>query len=51
MRKRVIGSLLSCLLVLAGSGYLSGCATIEGAGQDLKKAGEAISDAARDASN
>lgn len=51
MRKRILGSFLSCLLVIAGSGYLSGCSTIEGAGKDLKKAGEAISGAARDASD
>lgn len=51
MRKRIIGAFVSCLLVLAGGSYLAGCATIEGAGKDLKKAGEAISDAARDASS
>ncbi|WP_432695548.1 entericidin A/B family lipoprotein [Marinobacterium sp. YM272] len=51
MRKGILGSLLSCLLILAGSGYLAGCATVEGAGKDLQKAGEAISGAARDASS
>ncbi|KEA62231.1 hypothetical protein ADIMK_3892 [Marinobacterium lacunae] len=51
MRKRIVSSLLSCLLILAGGSYLAGCSTIEGAGKDLKKAGDAISDAARDASS
>ncbi|TCK08698.1 entericidin A/B family lipoprotein [Marinobacterium mangrovicola] len=56
MRKRFSGSLLrssllSCLLVIAGSAWLSGCSTVEGAGKDLQKAGEAISGAARNASS
>ncbi|WP_407638140.1 entericidin A/B family lipoprotein [Aliiglaciecola lipolytica] len=30
---------------------LSGCATIEGAGEDIESAGDAIQDAANDAEN
>ncbi len=51
MRKRILGSFLGCLLVLAGAAQLSGCSTVEGAGKDLQKAGEAISGAARNASS
>ncbi|SEG07686.1 entericidin A/B family lipoprotein [Marinobacterium lutimaris] len=47
----VKSSLLSCLLVLASGVWLSGCSTVEGAGKDLQKAGEAISGAARNASS
>ncbi|SEP17530.1 Predicted small secreted protein [Salinihabitans flavidus] len=38
-------SLLSLLAVFAADG----CETVEGAGQDIEKAGEAISDTARQA--
>ena len=42
--------LLSFLSVLAIS-QLAGCATVEGAGKDIQSAGEAVEDAAEDASN
>lgn len=40
--------LLSLSLTLV---MLSGCATIEGAGEDIESAGDAIQDAANDAEN
>lgn len=39
--KTLIAATLSCLLLMS-----AGCATIEGAGKDIEKAGEAVQDAA-----
>lgn len=49
MRKKLVGLLLSTLVMVSLGTVVSGCSTIEGAGKDLEKAGEAIRDAARDA--
>ncbi|WP_408640333.1 entericidin A/B family lipoprotein [Salinimonas chungwhensis] len=38
------------LMAFLGS-LLSGCATMEGAGEDIQSAGEAVEDTAEDASN
>lgn len=46
MRRQLILMLASLVLT---AGLQTGCSTIEGAGKDLSKAGEAIRDAARDA--
>jgi len=48
MRRQLIALLASLGLLLA-AGTQAGCSTIEGAGKDLSKAGNAIRDAARDA--
>jgi len=47
MRKTMLGMLFSTLLVILSAGTLTACSTIEGAGKDIEKAGEAIKDAAR----
>ncbi len=47
MFKRLITMLLATL-ILAGSGLLAGCNTIEGAGRDIEKGGKAIKDEARE---
>lgn len=36
------------LLMLLSIGLLIGCNTIDGAGQDIERGGEAVSDAAKD---
>lgn len=51
MRKKLVSLLLSSLMVLVMGTAVSGCSTIEGAGKDIEKAGEAIRDAARNASD
>ena len=43
--------LLSLLTVCTLSVFLHACNTIEGAGEDIEKGGEAISDTAADAKN
>jgi len=46
--RRLTSSMLAAWLVLALAGAtLSACNTVEGAGQDLEKAGDAIGDFAR----
>ncbi|MBV0933215.1 entericidin A/B family lipoprotein [Marinobacterium weihaiense] len=49
MRTTIAGWLLSSLMLLTLGTAVSGCSTIEGAGKDIEKAGEAIRDAARNA--
>ena len=39
------------MILAASIGSLGGCATIEGAGEDIESAGDAIEDTAEDASN
>jgi len=39
---------LLLLVLLAAMAGLSGCNTIEGAGQDIQRGGEAVSDTAKD---
>ncbi len=51
MREKLVSLLLSSLMVLVMGTAVSGCSTIEGAGKDIEKAGEAIRDAARNASD
>ncbi|GAA0698212.1 hypothetical protein GCM10009104_28370 [Marinobacterium maritimum] len=51
MHKKLVSLLLSTLMMLAMGSAVSGCSTIEGAGKDIEKAGEAIRDAARNASD
>ncbi|MBS99550.1 MAG: entericidin, EcnA/B family [Oceanospirillaceae bacterium] len=51
MEKRLRSGVLGSLLFLAVGLFGVGCATIEGAGKDIEKAGEAISEAARNAKN
>ncbi|WP_245912644.1 entericidin A/B family lipoprotein [Marinobacterium halophilum] len=51
MRKKLISLLLNTLVLVSLGTAVSGCSTIEGAGKDLEKAGEAIRDAARNANS
>lgn len=51
MHKKLVSLLFSTLMVLTLGSAVSGCSTIEGAGKDIEKAGEAIRDAARNASD
>lgn len=51
MRKTLFRFLFGLLTLVSLGGVLGGCSTIEGAGKDLEKAGEAIRDAARNASS
>lgn len=44
-------SFLSALLLIIGATGLSACATIEGAGEDIQSAGEAIEEGAEEAGN
>nr|WP_018981992.1 entericidin A/B family lipoprotein [Salinimonas chungwhensis] len=46
----VNGRYMVILMAFLGS-LLSGCATMEGAGEDIQSAGEAVEDTAEDASN
>ncbi|MBP0047147.1 entericidin A/B family lipoprotein [Marinobacterium sp. AK62] len=50
MQKKLF-SLMASLGLLLAFGLQAGCSTIEGAGKDLSKAGEAIREAAQDAQN
>ncbi|WP_211232707.1 entericidin A/B family lipoprotein [Marinobacterium litorale] len=47
MSKLMMAALSSLVMVISLG--ISGCNTIEGAGQDIEKAGDAIEDAAEDA--
>lgn len=44
-RRRRVMVLTWVVLTLIGAGSLSACNTIEGAGQDVERAGEAVQDA------
>jgi len=46
--KAVYSSVIAAVL-LSGSALLVGCHTTEGAGKDMKSAGQAVEDTARDA--
>ena len=46
--KRIFMTLLSMLSIVGAAATFNGCNTIEGAGQDIEKAGGAISDEARE---
>ncbi|MCS2610968.1 entericidin A/B family lipoprotein [Halomonas dongshanensis] len=39
------------LVLLMSAGALAGCNTVDGAGKDVERGGEAVQDAAQDASN
>lgn len=49
MHKKLVRLLFGTLMLLSLGSAVSGCSTIEGAGKDIEKAGEAIRDAARNA--
>ncbi|ULG69144.1 entericidin A/B family lipoprotein [Marinobacterium sediminicola] len=51
MHKKLVSLVFSALVMLGLGTAVSGCSTIEGAGKDIEKAGEAIRDAARNASD
>ncbi|MEE9352270.1 MAG: entericidin A/B family lipoprotein [Thiotrichaceae bacterium] len=42
--KRVVSSAILCIFCTY---FVTGCSTVEGIGKDMKKAGEAISDASK----
>ncbi|NDV90696.1 entericidin A/B family lipoprotein [Alteromonas sp. 345S023] len=43
--------LFTAMLFASFLGTMNGCATIEGAGEDIQSAGEAVEEGAEDASN
>jgi predicted small secreted protein len=49
MHTKLVRLLFGTLLLLTLGSAATGCSTIEGAGKDIEKAGEAIRDAARNA--
>jgi|GEM_PF-335394 predicted small secreted protein len=49
MHTKLVRLLFGTLMLLSLGSAVSGCSTIEGAGKDIEKAGEAIRDAARNA--
>lgn len=51
MIKRVFALLLTALFLTGLSVTLTGCNTMEGAGKDIEKGGEAIKDEAREHNN
>ena len=48
MFKRIFVQLLTTLFLVSAVGALTGCNTMEGAGQDIQKGGKAISDEAKE---
>lgn len=46
---QVIRTVLFSLVLVAGLASMPGCNTVEGAGEDIERAGEKTQDAARDA--
>jgi predicted small secreted protein len=48
MIKRIFMTLLTMLSIVGAAATFTGCNTVEGAGQDIEKAGGAISDEARE---
>ncbi len=44
-------ALIAIVLIGFSAGSLTGCNTVEGAGKDVKKAGEVIEETAEDAKN
>ncbi|MDY6890535.1 MAG: entericidin A/B family lipoprotein [Pseudomonadota bacterium] len=49
MRNTLLSILFSAFWLLTSATALTACSTIEGAGEDIQKAGSAIEDAAKDA--
>lgn len=48
MLKRIFVQLLATLFLVSAVGAMTGCNTMEGAGQDIQKGGKAITDEARE---
>ena len=48
MIQRIFMTLLTMLSIVGAAATVTGCNTVEGAGQDIEKAGGAISDEARE---
>jgi predicted small secreted protein len=48
MTKSAFVTLLTMLFVIGAAATFTGCNTVEGAGQDIEKAGSAISEEARE---
>jgi entericidin B len=48
MFKRIFVQLLATLFLACAVGAMTGCNTMEGAGQDIQKGGKAISDEAKE---
>jgi entericidin B len=51
MIKKLCASLLAALFLAGAFGTLAGCNTVEGAGKDIQRGGEAIKDEAREHKN
>ena len=51
MIRKLIASLLATLFITGVFGTLAGCNTVEGAGKDIQRGGEAIKDEAREHKN
>ncbi len=51
MIKRIIALLLATLFLAGAAVTLPGCNTVEGAGKDIEKGGDAIKDEAREHKN
>jgi predicted small secreted protein len=48
MIKRIFMTLLTMLSIVGAAATFTGCNTVEGAGQDIERAGGAIADEARE---
>lgn len=51
LRSKMLKHTFTAVVFSSALGAINGCATIEGAGEDIQSAGEAIEDGAQDASN
>jgi len=51
MIRKLMASLLATLFLAGVFGTLAGCNTMEGAGKDIQKGGQAITDEAREQKN
>ena len=49
--KRIIAHLLAVAFLTGSFGILAGCNTVEGAGKDIQRGGQAIKDEAREQKN
>lgn len=50
-KSKQLRHLFTALLFASTLGGINGCATIEGAGEDIQSAGEAVEEGAQEASN
>ena len=48
MIKKIASPVLALLVLLGALGTLAGCNTVQGAGEDIRQGGQAISNEARD---